>query len=174
MRATPCEIKSSLEIHQTRLFAKRLLTMATAGKCERIAAERAQKILRDLQSNPLHERAECKRTRHGEARLNDCRKYDLSCGFRLVALKREGRLIFTYIGSHDQCQRWIENNRDHQDAVESEPVLWLHAGNDRHPEGGIGTGLEDDEYEEQLMAKIDEPLLREIFAGLLKSAGGRR
>ncbi|MFA6498667.1 MAG: hypothetical protein WC256_09630 [Desulfurivibrionaceae bacterium] len=162
-----------LEIHQTRRFAKRLVAMAKAGKNERIVAERAQRIIADLQTNPLHEEAECKRTRHGELRLNDCRKYDLSCGFRLIALKRERRLVFIYIGSHDDCQRWIENNRDHQDEIESAPVPQLSVGNRQQSVAYTWTEPEKDEYEERLMAKIDESLLREIFAGLFKNDVGR-
>ena len=167
--------KVLLEIHQTRRFTKRLVSMAKAGKNERIVAERAQRIIADLQTNPLHEEAECKRTRHGELRLDDCRKYDLSCGFRLIALKREQRLIFTYIGSHDDCQRWIENNRDYQDEIESVPVPLAGAQSEAfataEPEPDAP---EKDEYEEQLMAKIDERLLREIFAGLYKNDGARQ
>jgi len=168
--------KVLLEIHQTRRFAKRLVSMAKAGKNERIVAERAQRIIADLQTNPLHGEAECKRTRHGELRLNDCRKYDLSCGFRLIALKRERRLIFSYIGSHDDCQRWIENNRDYQDEIESVPVP-LTGGTQSEPFAAAEPehdAPEKDEYEEQLMAKIDERLLREIFAGLYKNDGARQ
>lgn len=171
--------KMLLEIHQTRRFAKRLVSMAKAGKNERIVAERAQRIIADLQTNPLHEEAECKRTRHGELRLNDCRKYDLSCGFRLIALKRERRLIFTYIGSHDDCQRWIENNRDYQDEIDSVPMPLAGAENHLQPEPSAEAepepdAPERDEYEEQLLAKIDERLLREIFAGLYKNDGARQ
>lgn len=171
--------KVLLEIHQTRRFAKRLVAMAKAGKNERIVAERAQRIIADLQINPLHEEAECKRTRHGELRLNDCRKYDLSCGFRLIALKRERRLIFSYIGSHDDCQRWIENNRDYQDEIDSVPVPLAGAENHLQPEPSAEAepepdAPEKDEYEEQLMAKIDERLLREIFAGLYKNTETRQ
>ena len=155
-----------LEIHQTRRFAKRLVAMVTAGKNERIVAERARQILADLQTNPLHEEAECKRTRHGELRLNDCRKYDLSCGFRLIALKRERRLIFTYIGSHDDCQRWIENNRYHQDEIESAPVPPIDVENHHQSEAVTGIGPDHDEYEERLLVEIDERVLREIFSGL--------
>ena len=155
-----------LEIHQTRKFAKRLVAMAKAGKHERIVAERARQILADLQTNPLHEEAECKRTRHGELRLNDCRKYDLSCGFRLIALKRERRLIFTYIGSHDDCQRWIENNRYYQDEIESAPVPLIGMENRRKSEEVVNIVPDNDEYEEQLMVEIDERVLREIFSGL--------
>jgi hypothetical protein len=158
-----------LEIHQTRKFAKRLLAMAKAGKHERIVAERARQILADLQINPLHEEAECKRTRHGELRLNDCRKYDLSCGFRLIALKRDRRLIFTYIGSHDDGQRWIENNRDYQDEIKSIPVPLMNAEPRRPSEAVIETGP-DDEYEEQLKVEIDERVLREIFSGLCSNS----
>jgi mRNA-degrading endonuclease YafQ of YafQ-DinJ toxin-antitoxin module len=168
--------KVLLEIHQTRRFAKRLVSMAKAGKNERIVAERAQRIIADLQTNPLHGEAECKRTRHGELRLNDCRKYDLSCGFRLIALKRERRLIFSYIGSHDDCQRWIENNRYYQDEIESVPVP-LTGGTQSEPFATAEPehdAPEKDEYEEQLMAKIDERLLREIFAGLYKNDGARQ
>ena len=155
-----------LEIHQTRKFAKRLVAMAKAGKHERIVAERARQILADLHTNPLHEEAECKRTRHGELRLNDCRKYDLSCGFRLIALKRERRLIFTYIGSHDDCQRWIENNRDYQDEIKSVPVPQVSAEDRHQSEAVIGIGPDNDEDEEDLMVEIDERVLREIFSGL--------
>lgn len=171
--------KVLLEIHQTRRFVKRLVAMAKAGKNERIVAERAQRIIADLQTNPLHEEAECKRTRHGELRLDDCRKYDLSCGFRLIALKRERRLIFSYIGSHDDCQRWIENNRDYQDEIDSVAVPLAGAENHLQPEPPTAAepehdAPEKDEYEEQLMARIDERLLREIFAGFYKNDGTRQ
>lgn len=155
-----------LEIHQTRRFAKRLTAMAKEGKNERIVAERARRIIADLQAHPLHEEAECKRTRHGEQRLDDCRKYDLSCGFRLVALKRDTRLIFVWIGSHDDCRRWIENNRYCLENIDSEPAPLLREDREDFSAKEETLGCEVDEYEENLMARIDERLLREIFAGL--------
>ncbi|MFZ5774599.1 MAG: hypothetical protein ACOY3Z_03840 [Thermodesulfobacteriota bacterium] len=155
-----------LEIHQTRRFAKRLAAMAKEGKNERVVAVRARKIIADLQAHPLHEEAECKRTRHGELRLDDCRKYDLSCGFRLIALKRENRLIFSWIGTHDDCQRWIENNRYCLEEIDSAPVPAEEAIGPSQPETDDAMLPEPDEYETLLMAKIDQGILREIFAGL--------
>lgn len=160
-----------LEIHQTRRFSKQLQAMYKAGKNERVAAKRAEQILAGLQSDPLHEEAECKRTRHGELRLRDCRKYDLSCGFRLIGLKRDQRLIFTCIGSHDDCQRWIENNRDCQDDIESVPLPALQGG--RVPKGSEPAPVAEepghDEYEQELQARLDDQLLRDIFAGLCQA-----
>jgi len=159
----------ALEIHQTRRFAKRLIFMAKAGKNERIVTERARQIIAQLQANPLHEEAECKRTRHGELRLNDCRKYDLSCGFRLIALKRNQFLIFTYIGSHDDCQRWIDNNRYYLDLVDSEPIPPTSLDESANPPAFVQNEDEQDEYEEQLMSAIDEQTLRTVFCALCKS-----
>jgi hypothetical protein len=164
-----------LLIHQTRLFAKRLIAMDKDGKRERVVAQRARKIIADLQSHPLHKEAECKRTRHGELRLNDCRKYDLSCGFRLIALKRDNRLIFTYIGSHDDCQRWIENNQYDQDDIMSNPVPHIN-DDDCQRKDLAAPDFQDkndslcriDEYEEQLLAHLSDADMREIFQGLFK------
>lgn len=162
--------KIPLEIHHTRRFAKRLAFMVKAEKSERIAAERAEQIIAALQTDPLHEEAECKRTHFGELRLNNCRKYDLSFGYRLIALKRENRLIFVYIGSHDDCQRWIENNREYQDEIESEPVPLTVTDNQQDADKPANMQPDSDEYEELLMARIDEQLLREIFTGLSRPA----
>lgn len=163
---------TTLEIHQTRRFVKRLSSIVKAGKSERIAAERAQQIITVLQIDPLHEEAECKRTHFGELRLNNCRKYDLSFGYRLVSLKRENRLIFVYIGSHDDCQRWIENNREYLDEIDSEPVPLSTTDTQCQSDACTCTDVtqNSDEYEERLMAEVDERLLREIFTGLFKAS----
>lgn len=165
---------SPLEIHHTRRFMKRLDFMVKAGKNERIAAERAEQIIAALQIAPLHEEAECKRTHSGELRLKNCRKYDLSAGYRLVALKRNNRLIFVYLGSHDDCQRWIENNRESLAVIDSEPTLPAVTDNPRQSDAGICRKADRDEYEEQLMAEIDEGLLREIFTGLAQTRQANR
>ncbi len=161
-----------LLIHQTRRFEKQLQAMDKAGKNERDAARRARAILARLQHDPLDTSAENKRTRYGELRLDNCRKYDLACGFRLIGLKRAGRLIFTYIGSHDDCQRWIENNREHQEKIESIPVPLMR--NIKEESRQISpTKVEPtiDEYGEQLMILIDDQLMRGVFSGFYKKAG---
>ena len=89
-------------------------------------------------------------------------------GFRLIGLKRENRLIFTYIGSHNDCQKWIENNRDFQDEIESQPIPPIQQGS-RAEDCAEAMGedwSEDDEYEEQLMDQLDDHVLREFFSGL--------
>ncbi|MBL4903403.1 MAG: hypothetical protein JKY62_12245 [Desulfocapsa sp.] len=160
-----------LEIHQTRRFRKQLQAMEKVGKNERNAARRARKIISRLQGDPIDVAAENKRTRHGELRLTQCRKYDLACGFRLISLKRDSRLIFCYIGNHDDCQRWIENNREYKDDMESVPLALKRPDDEQAVPVVTGRVEEDrDEYEEQLMARIDEQMLRTIFSGLCRSS----
>lgn len=162
-----------LEIHQTRNLVKQFDAMRKGGKKERDILLRAENILTRLQQNPLDEKAECRRTYNGEFRLKDCRKYNLSCGFRLVGLKREHRLIFTYIGSHDDCQRWIENNRSCLDEIDSVPLSSDFVGRKIEPEPDdqvVSRRLNEDEYEEQLMDQVDEHLLREIFPAFARES----
>ncbi|MCW5212340.1 hypothetical protein VU04_05475 [Desulfobulbus sp. TB] len=169
---------NQLEIHQTRALRKQFQAMYKGGKKERAIIERAENLIRRLQADPLDEKAACRRTYNGEMRLRDCRKYNLSCGFRLISLKRDNRLIFTCIGSHDDCQQWIENNRDFQDDIESQPIPLIsscHQGEeagDVLPEDQASALLvrdEEDAYEEELMNHLDEYVLREIFSGLCPS-----
>ena len=162
---------NQLEIHQTRAFRKQFQSMYRGGKKERTIIERAEEIIRGLQTNLLDEKAARKRTHHGELRLRGCRKYNLSCGFRLISLKRDDRLIFTYIGSHDDCQKWIENNRDFQDEIESQPMPLLEGrGEGESPDQSLQNFRVDDEYEEQLMDQLDDHVLREVFSGLCGKA----
>ncbi len=162
-----------LEIHQTRNLVKQFEAMRKGGKKERDILLRAETIMVRLQDNPLDEKAECRRTYNGEVRLKDCRKYSLSCGFRLIGLKRENRLIFTYIGSHDDCQRWIENNRSCLDEIESVP---LALGFNEPVKGLENEGISssrrsaEDEYEVQLMEQVDEHLLREVFPAFARDS----
>lgn len=162
-----------LEIHQTRNLAKQFEALCRGGKKERDILLRAETIMARLQQNPLDEKAECRRTYNGEFRLKDCRKYSLSCGFRLVGLKRENRLIFTYIGSHDDCQRWIENNRSCLDEIESVPLSsdFIGRATDSEPDSGVVPDhLSEDEYEVRLMEQVDEHLLREVFPAFTRES----
>ena len=52
-----------------------------------------------------------KRTRKGKLRLDDCIKFDLGSGYRMVALNKKDKLILLFAGSHDDCDLWLNNRR---------------------------------------------------------------
>jgi len=54
-------------------------------------------------------------THYGELRLKSGIKYRLGNGYRLVLSIREDTLFVLCIGSHDQCDQWLERNRGKED-----------------------------------------------------------
>jgi len=57
------------------------------------------------------------RTKHGETRIPDVEKYDLSDGHRLVVQLVDGPArvrAFLFVGSHDDTQRWLDSHRNYR------------------------------------------------------------
>ena len=57
------------------------------------------------------------RTKHGETRIPDVEKYDLSDGYRLVVQLVDGVAkvrAFLFVGSHDDTQRWLDSHRNYR------------------------------------------------------------
>ena len=65
------------------------------------------------------------RTKHGESRLPNVEKYDLSDGFRLVVQLIDGvekTRVFLFVGTHDDTQRWLDVHKNYR---------WVQGRNDR-------------------------------------------
>ena len=132
------------------------------------AAKKADDIINAIVTDvdaPLTSRG--KFARHGEARIKNCVKFDIGKGHRLVCVKEKDHFYLLFIGTHDDCAAWIENNRN----IKPEP----QSGNfitRRVSEGKTGktqvlpdTRNETD-YEELLLARITEKDLQYVFKGL--------
>ena len=117
----------------------------------------------------------CKRTKNGEYRLKNCVKYDLGHGYRLVTVKDGQNLFITFVGSHDQTDRWIETHRYdcfcENDSLyfseiidTDETITSGQLAESLHP----GFSTVSDEYEQQLIDKIDDAVLKMVFSGLFR------
>jgi len=161
-------------IHREARLKKRLDMLSRGDKKSCMAAERAQVLIRRLLQEDLAFLEETfNRTKHGELRIDKCRKYNLGSGFRLVCVEQGGDLLITYVGAHDDCDRWIENNRRFEpEADELSDGRTFSADG----EGGNNVGVmegdmpcdDDMDYDDILMKEIDDNLLREIFCGLCR------
>jgi hypothetical protein len=154
-------------IHREASFRRSLETLARGDKTASRAAFRAEEIIEKLASGDSRAiEVLMRRTKHGELRINGCRKYNLGGGYRLVCVKREGDLVATYVGSHDDCNRWIENNR----GLVALPSFSdsLFASENRESSNLRNSKNEECEpdYDDILMAKIDQKILRQVFCGL--------
>jgi hypothetical protein len=161
--------------HKTRSLDRQLDKLRASDKKGIMAASRAEQIITMLllYSGTETEDLRSKRTKYGELRLKNCRKYDLGGGYRLLCLRNGNHLIFVYAGTHDECHLWLETHRgislDGGILVESLITLTVPQVYE-HPECAeiLQVSPEPDQYEEELLARLDEKTLVHIFRGLVK------
>jgi len=157
-----------LSLYLDPKFIKTLNELRKQGGISFIVAKKADDLIKRL----LLRGRDCsheigKLTKNGELRIKKCKKYDLGNGYRLVCLRKSSHLILLYIGTHDDCTRWIERNKgleyDLNNAGEN-PLLTKQISVEVEPQ--IQKTDPADEYEERLISGIDDRMLRKIFSGL--------
>lgn len=160
-------------IHRTTRFDKHLDALRKSDKIGSLAAAKADILIENLVCMTARApEVQIKRTKNGELRFRNCQKYDLGSGYRLVCVKEGPHLFLLFVGTHDDCDRWLNNNRGIK--------LVLDAGHETisftdqeaqlisPPSEEEQTEPEIDEYEQKLHAKIDDKILRQIFRGICK------
>ena len=160
----------NLSIKQERNFDKRLDNMRRAGGHAALAARNADEIIASLANGCVNLDAIGRQTKYGEARIKNCLKFNLGNGYRLVTVRKRTRVILLYIGTHDECDRWLEGNRGHNPAENMDPGAILPAGEGMREDPLVSENVSEspnDEYEELLLKKIDQKILKRVFKGLL-------
>ena len=159
-------------IHYSWSLEKQLGGLRKAGKKAELAAGKCEIILNEIKQNGCQcETVLCQRTRNGELRIKNCVKYDLGGGYRLVTIRVDCHLFIPFIGSHDDTDQWIEHHR-YDTFV---PRKLLYRCEERVAQSDIAEKCQSepqmiddlgDEYEDQLIARLDEGQLKLIFQGL--------
>jgi hypothetical protein len=166
-------MESRQPLYQTRLFARQLNRLPLAGRQGVLALEQAREIMtRLVKSAAPAGDLRHKQTKHGELRLANCRKYDLGGGYRLVTVQDDDCLVLACIGSHDDCHRWLEKQREAAidlAAVKAAGRLVEIADELESPPPAADAApvpAREDPYEEALMERINQEVLRQVFRGL--------
>ena len=157
----------SLNLYSTSRFEKQLLALEKSDKRGALAIRQVKEIVANLMKNEALA-LKTKKTKKGELRLKNCRKYDLGSGYRLICLKQDDFLFLLYVGSHDECDRWLNRQRGGSFPVRVEgalPVGGEKENSESLPRRQV-LEPEDDEYEEQLLRKLDDRMLRLVFSGI--------
>ncbi|MBY0507496.1 MAG: AAA family ATPase [Bryobacteraceae bacterium] len=97
----------------TKLFNRNLRDLAQQGQKKVVQAVRAA-ISEAGMTGGI---ASIPRTKHGETRMADVEKYDLSDGHRLVVQLVDGKAkvrAFLFAGSHDESDRWLDSHRNYR------------------------------------------------------------
>jgi len=154
-------------IHRDPQFEKQLDVLRTAGKKGAIAAREAEKIIHRL----IHERrlpySLNGATKSGELRMRQCIKYDLGRGYRMVTIRHEDILHISFVGTHDECSRWLENRRRLQPMLLKNRSALIPVEIDEFNAPDETSAMDALAGEEEPFEAIDEKYLRIIFSGLL-------
>ena len=138
---------------------------AVVGKADRILESlRLGQILRPVEATG-------KRTKYGEKRIKNCQKYDLGSGYRMIVIQRGSKLFITFLGTHDECQRWLARNSKLKEVAAGEASLFDLTLKAETAGEAIGCGLPRPERRQRrgFPAGIDRP---GTARGFSRSGGG--
>jgi mRNA-degrading endonuclease RelE of RelBE toxin-antitoxin system len=156
-------------IHLTPRFTKRLQALFRADKKAVLAAEKAKKIVTELKTKgKVSLRNKERQTKHKELRIRNCIKYNLGKGYRMISVKEDNRMFFLFIGTHDECDLWLENNKDlPKDLTEFRNETFIVQNNlSKNNTAKQISPVENEDEEDPLLKNIDDNILRQIFCGL--------
>lgn len=110
-----------------------------------------------------------------EKRIRKCWKYDLGWGYRLITLQRGGNIFIPFLGTHDECQRWLENNSRLKEFVSGNGTLFRTCHKSQPPANPTNADPTDIEEnaENEVLLKLSDKDLRCIFCGLVEAARKR-
>jgi hypothetical protein len=160
-------------IHLERRFEKELEALWKRGETGATAAQKANELLAALTRNgPPDLRKVWKLTGWGEKRIEGCLKYDLGDGYRTICFRRGETLFISYVGDHDECQKYLDHYSGRHNWVAKENGTTLPVQLAEASEGGEAApsdeGFEEDN-DDFLLEQIDDKTLRKIFSGLVKN-----
>lgn len=110
-----------------------------------------------------------KLTWYGEARLDKALKFDLGAGYRLISARHGKALLFLFSGTHDECDRWLENNRGKHFSVDLDCLQEQKQAGGETAADPFDDSEGQDEYEQSIRGKITQKDLRMIFSGFYEN-----
>jgi hypothetical protein len=160
-------------IHLERRFEKELEALWKRGEKGATAAQKVNELLAALtQNGPPDLKKVWKLTGWGEKRIEGCLKYDLGDGFRTICFRRGETLFVSYIGDHDECQKYLDHFSGRHNWVakgNGTTILVQLTGTSEDPEIAASDADLDDDIDDFLLDQIDDKTLRKIFGGLVKN-----
>ncbi len=156
---------------------RRIEELRQSGKTGKSIAQKADSIIESLKSGAFLDQNEYigPVTKYGEKRLKGCRKYDFGNGYRLITLQKDMMILVPFLGTHDECDKWLETNNRSKHIAEGKGTLVSIA----ETAGQIMDTDDDLSYEtddmcmDEIPLDLDEQILRTVFCGIVSGAKKR-
>jgi len=149
---------------------RRLVALRQTGRQAAAVARRAERVIARLGGRSGNDTPSAGlTTRYGEKRLAGCTKYDLGAGYRLIVLRGENSVCVRFIGTHDECQKWLQIHSRRRPAWHRRrSVLMAIAppGDQDFAQGGEAAGPGRDE---DWLPEVDQRLLRVVFPAFCRT-----
>ena len=150
---------------------RRIETLRQSGKAGKVIARKALSIIENLKLGAFLDYTEHigTVTKYGEKRLKNCRKYDFGNGYRLITLQKGPTIFVPFLGTHDECQRWLEINNKSKHIASGKGTMVSVPEQEqktKHTTCNETTELCPDE----IPLDLNENILRTVFCGLVNVA----
>jgi len=134
-------------------------------------AQKANNIIDNLASGAVRNHTDTVEsyTKYGEKRIRNCRKYDLGCGYRLITVQRDETVFIPFLGSHDECQRWLENNSRLKEFHTGKGDI-IHIEDEKPSPANHKDTENMDEDDDGFIENLTDKDLRLVFKGLVEGA----
>ena len=143
-------------------FEKQCKKLNKSGAKARKAVKKALDVLLKFKTSKKNFNQLGSLSHYGELRLKDCIKYRLGNGYRLVVLIKKQALIVLFIGSHDQCNQWLETNRGAEKfCFFNQEKVSIKSTAQKRTQGPALNKSEPD-----LFNTVEDKVLRQVFNGL--------
>lgn len=145
-------------------ITKQIQSLMRRGGLFQKAAEKVKQIVYDINSGEPDPFKYVSSTNHGETRIKNCFKYDLQGFARLITIQSNGECVLKFLGTHEECDKWLNNNRGLNLGVEkgTKELKDVYKSKDiQSPEERVG---HDSDYSDgKLIKKIGHHYLDKLF-----------
>lgn len=153
---------------------RRIKSLEQSDKAGKIIARKAESIIENIKAGDISDHREQKSmyTKYGEKRIKNCRKYDFGCGYRLITLQKGSTILIPFLGTHDECHRWLETNNKSKHIAAGNGTL-VSVPYERQEEEDTPCDEIPELCMDEIPLDISEQDLRIVFRGLVEGAKRR-
>jgi len=149
---------------------KKLEQMKNQENAPFIASKRAGEIIQSFMKGERPSRAG-RLSKAKDARMDNLYKFNLGSGYRLICIKEKFNMYILFVGSHDNCDTWLDKHRKKNPHKNEAPLnVYKVKVSDLPGPNEANAGVAIDKTRND-MPEISQKALKKVFKGLFENPG---